>query len=145
MKKLDRLRKREFYKNKNSPKWERLNTAFLNKSEEEKQKYYSNIVSDLKTSNVSQWYSKVKRMSGQHEEVSEFTVDELLGLSDQVQAEKIADHYASVSQLYQPVTNQDFPEYLPSKFTPPKNTPAKVEKIIKSMNKKSAGVPGTSP
>ena len=70
-------------------------------------------MSDLKTSNVSQWYSKVKRMSGQHEEESEFTVDELLGLSDQDQAEKIADHYASVSQLYQPVTNQDFPEYLP--------------------------------
>ena len=78
LKRLDRLRKREFYKNKKSPKWEKLNRAFQIKSQEEKEKYYTNIVSDLKTSNVSQWFSKVKRMSGQEEDRSENTVDELL-------------------------------------------------------------------
>ena len=104
------------------------------------------MVSDLKTSNVSQWFSKVKRMSGQEENRSEYTVDELLGLSDQDQAEKIADHYAGISQLYKPVTDSDFPEYsVPPKVPPPKISPAKIEKIIKTMNKKSAGVPGDIP
>ena len=146
LKKLDRLRKREFYKNKKSSKWEKLNLAFQAKAETEKEKYYANMVSDLKTSNVSQWFSKVKRMSGQEETRSDFTVDELLGLSDQDQAEKIADHYAGISQLYKPVANSDFPEYsVPPKVPPQKITPAKIEKIIKTMNKKSAGVPGDIP
>ena len=124
----------------------KLNAAFLAKAEEEKRNYYSNIVSDLKTSNVSQWFSKVKRMSGQEDDRSDYTVDELEGLSDQQQADKIADHYAGISQLYQPVTNADFPEYSnPSKFSPPKISPSKIEKAIKTMNKKSAGVPGDIP
>ena len=146
LKKIDRLRKREFYKNKMSAKWEKLNQAFLIKSEEEKENYYANVVADLKTSNISQWYSKVKRMSGQTDSMSEVTVDDLIGLSDQDQAEKIADHYASVSQLYEPVKKEDFPEYsVPSTFSPPRVTASKVEKTIKSMNKKSAGVPGDLP
>ena len=146
LKKLDRLRKREFYKNKMSPKWKKLNQQFLDKSEEEKEKYFKNIVVDLKTSNISQWYSKVKRMSGHKDQISDFTVDELIGFSDQDQAEKIADHYASISQLYEPVTDLDYPEYaVPSNFSPPKVTCSKVEKTIKSMNKKSAGVPGDIP
>ena len=78
--------------------------------------------------------------------MSDFTVDELIGFSDQDQAEKIADHYASISQLYEPVTDSDYPEYaIPSNFSPPKVTCSKVEKTIKSMNKKSAGVPGDIP
>ena len=58
----------------------------------------------------------------------------------------IADHYAGISQLYAPVRNEDFPDYsTPSKFPPPKISPAKIEKAIKTMNKKSAGVPGDIP
>ena len=143
---LDRLRKREFYKNKRSAKWEKLNQEFLDKSDAEKEKYFTNIVSDLKTSNTSQWFSKVKRMAGQDEDATDYNVDELIGLSDQDQAEKIANHYASISQLYKPVTVQDYPEYaVPSKFSPPKVAPSKVEKTIKSMNKKAAQVPGDIP
>ena len=85
-------------------------------------------------------------MSGQEDDRSGYTVDELEGLSDQEQADKIADHYAGISQLYQPVTKADFPEYSdPSKFSPPKISPSKIEKAIKTMNKKSAGVPGDIP
>ena len=123
-----------------------MNEAFLKKAEEAKKTYYSNIVSDLKTSNVSQWYSKVKRMAGQGDDPPQYTVDELLGLSDQDQAEKIADHYASISQLYEPVKNSDYPEYtVPQKDAPPRITAAKIEKIVKSMNMKAAGVPGDIP
>ena len=70
IKRLDRLRKREFDKHKQSVKWTRLNKQFEEKCAEEKKKYYLNIVSDLKESNISQWYSKVKRMSGQYQNKS---------------------------------------------------------------------------
>ena len=146
LKRLDRLRKREFFKNKKSAKWEKLNQEFLDKSEREKEHYYSNIVSDLKTSNISQWYSKVKRMHGQDTEITNIAVDELIGLSDNEQAEKIADHYVSISNLYKPLETQDFPEYSnPLDFSPPKIKIAKVAKIIRGMNKKAAAVPGDIP
>ena len=60
LKKLERKMKREYVKHKQSKKWSFLNAAYLEKSEEEKAKYYENIVEDLKLSNPSQWYSKLR-------------------------------------------------------------------------------------
>ena len=85
-------------------------------------------------------------MSGPDGVTGDFSVDELIGLPDDAQAEKIADHYASISQEYKPVLADDFPEYAkPSNIAPPRVSRSKVEKLIKSMNKKSAGVPGDVP
>ena len=146
LKKLDRLRKREFFKHKRSAKWERLNQLFISKCEEEKRKYYSTIVSDLRDSNVSQWYSKVKRMSGLDQHNTDFVIDELSGMSEGEQAEAIANHYASISSLYKPIQTEKFQQFLENKkCSPPKVTPSKIEKIIRSMNKKSAAVPGDLP
>ena len=147
LKKLDRLRKREFYKHKKSEKWLRLNKQFHEKCKVEKEKYYENIVSDLKESNISQWYSKVKRMAGQlSPSVSpDSCIDELTGLSDQSQAEKIADHYASISNEYEPIRAEDFQEYGSGKFMPPRISVSKVVKVIKSMNKRAAAVLGDLP
>ena len=147
VKKLDRLRKREFLKHKKSKKWEVLNQMFQEKCKAEKEKYYDRIVSDLKESNISQWYSKVKRMAGQDQEKrADLTVDELIGLNDVEQAEKIADYYASISNLYESISDGDFPEYSDVKTScPPKISVSKVEKIIRGMNKKAAAVPGDLP
>ena len=83
---MDRKRKREFSKNQKSPKWILLNKMFEDKCDEEKENYYNNIVRDLKTSNTSQWYSKVKRMSGQELNQADLdTVEELSGLDDDQQ------------------------------------------------------------
>ena len=146
IKKLDRLRKREFFKNKKSLKWQKLNSEFLELCKKGKENYFTNIVQDLKESNTSQWFSKVKRMSGNFSDFAEITVDELIPYSDQDQAELIADHYASISQLYEPVSRDHFPEYLDmSKFKAPQVTCSQVEKVIKSMNKKAACVQGDVP
>ena len=153
LKKLDRLRKREFLKHKKSPKWESLNKSFQDKCKEEKQKYYSNIVCDLKQSNISQWYSKVKRMAG-HLSPSlspDNCVEELEGLTNQEQADKIADHlmmfalYANISNMYQPIRSEDFPEYKAGTHKPPRISVSKVVKVMKSMNKQAAAVPGDLP
>ena len=147
LKKLDRQVKREFLKNKNSLKWETLNLDFQNKCSKEKQRYYDNIVSDLKTSNPSKWYSKVKRMAGQNvDNKGNIMVDELIGLSDQDQAEVIADHYSAISNLYDPLDYNDFSDYLSNNCTaPPKVQPRKVHSIIKTMNMKAATVKGDIP
>ena len=60
---VDKLRKREYNKRKKSEKWKNLDKLFSERADQLKEHYYTNMVEDLKTSNVGQWYSKVKRMS----------------------------------------------------------------------------------
>ena len=146
IKRLDRLQKREFYKNHQSVKWKRINSEFLEKCSEEKEKYFTNIVSDLKTSNPSKWYSKLKRMTGQKPSESEINVSELDGIYDKLQAEIIADHYAVISNQYEPIRNEDFEEYMDfSSITPVIVEPEKIKKIINKMNHKAATVEGDLP
>ena len=146
VKKLDRLQKREFYKNHKSTKWKRMNEEFLQKCEAEKKKYFENMVSDLKTSDPSKWYSKLKRMSGQDKDRCETNVAELDGIYDKLQGEIIADHYAQISNIYEPINREDFKEYLDlSSFTPVTVDPEKVCKVIQKMNRKAATVEGDLP
>ena len=88
IKDLDRRCKREYSKNKKSVKWKSLNEEFKRKCAKGKTDYSKNIVNDLKLSNPSQWYSKIKRMSSQERE-SEIIVQELVGMSPKLQAKKL--------------------------------------------------------
>ena len=148
LKLLDRQRKREFSKNYKSKKWQELNEEFLRKCENERANYYSNMVHDLKISNPGQWYSKIKRMTGQDTRNQEITgIVELDGMENDQQMEAIADHYAKVSNLYEPVKNEHFVEYLQEnrQEKPPNIGPYLVYRSIKKMNKKSATLPGDLP
>ena len=142
LKKLDRLVKREFSKHKQSEKWVKLKEQFEAKSLIEKQRYFSNMVSDLKTSNPGQWYSKVKLMSGKSENQKQYIlVDELTGLNDIEQAECIAEHYSEISNQYEQVKKSDFPNFNPMVHggcAPPHVEPRKVYQVIQKMNKKAA-------
>ena len=85
-----------------------MNKEYEEKIKKAKHEYSENIVNDLKSSNVSQWYSKIKRMSS-HSEIrdQEIIVQELIGQSDQAQAEQIADQFAEISNLYSPLKSED--------------------------------------
>ena len=66
------------------------------------------MVQDLKTSNVKQWYSKVKRMSGQSQgKDAASLVQDLIGMSSSAQAELIADKFAEISSEYEPLNSKD--------------------------------------
>ena len=62
MKRLKRLKSREYHKNRKSGKWLELNKNYKKEVAKAKKKYYRQIIKDLKTSNVSQWFSKLKRL-----------------------------------------------------------------------------------
>ena len=62
VRKLKLLKGREFNKHRSSIKWANLDKLYKSFLQEAKQKYYKNIIKDLKTSNPSQWYSKLKRI-----------------------------------------------------------------------------------
>ena len=104
------------------------------------------MVSDLKTSNPGKWYSKLKRMSGQSSgKLQNILVDELTGLSDQEQAECIAQHYSEISNQYEQVQASDFTDYFNLESSPPNVEPLKVYQVIQKMNKNAATVPNDVP
>ena len=58
-------------------------------------------------------------MSGQNKSDDVINVTELDGIYDKLQAEVIADHYAEISNQFEPIKNEDFEEYLDlTKFSP---------------------------
>ena len=112
LKKLDRKRKKEFSRHYKSDLWSTLNEEFLEKCLKAKESYYKLMVSDLKESNPGKWHSKLKRMSGQEIDKQEnILVEELSGYSNKEQANMIAEHYADISNQYQPIKKDDFPQY----------------------------------
>ena len=149
LKALHRKVKKEYFRNKKSEKWTKLNQEYVERCLLEKEKYYQNIVEDLKTSNPSKWYSKVKRMCGQSDSNKVISVDELIGLSDQEQSERIAENYSQISNQYEQVKDSDFMQY----FNPtrhgvcdsPTIEPLKVYRVIEKMNKKAATVENDIP
>ena len=147
LKKLDRRRKNEYLKHKKSEKWKNLNEEFQKKSKYQKEVYYKTMVEDLKESSPGKWYSKVKRMSEvdptKEEQVS---VHKLMGISSQDQAEQIADEFASISNLYQPLKSEDLqmPSTKDSKPLP-LYEPLDIYNKIKSIKKKCSTVPGDIP
>ena len=140
--KLDRLRKREYNKRKKSPKWVKLTEIFNKRAKVLKEKYYENRVQELKSSNVSQWYSKVKRMSSIDQTKDDFVeVEELVDLPDQAQAEVIADSFAKISNLYKPLDLETIQVCQSDDSKPlPLFEPYQIYQKIKKMKKKSSTI-----
>ena len=140
LKQIDRNRKREYCRKKKSPKWKKLEEDFVKKSEKAKTDYSQNIVNDLKSSNQSQWYSKIKRMTS-HSIEEETAVVEFQGLSDQVQTERIADQFEQISNLYSPLKKDDIDvSNLVDDRPPPEINPYIVYLKIISHKKRTATV-----
>ena len=140
LKKLDRRRKREYIKHKKSKKWHFLNSKFEEKFSEEKEKYYTNIVEDLKISQPGQWYSKLKRMSSHDQAKSEEPIVlSFDGLSDQAQAEEIAKQFSQIANLYEPLKSEDIClDGIQNDKPYPWLEPYFVHKKIKSMKNNTA-------
>ena len=101
---LDRKRKREYNKRKKSDRWLELNKMFTERAEQLKVAYYKNRVEDLKTSNISQWYSKIKRMSDVDQTKESYVeIQDMADMSNQEQVEEIADQFAQISNQYEPL------------------------------------------
>ena len=147
LKKIDRKQKREYTKHKNSKKWKILNETYLKNCKEEKEKYYKNIVEDLKISQPGLWYSKLKRMSSHGQANNEVPiVQSFLGIPDQAQAEEIANQFSEISNIYEPLKTEDISLDNISNTKPyPCMEPFFVHQQIKKMKSNSATVVGDIP
>ena len=122
---MDRKRKRIYNKERRSPKWKHLDKLFKKEMKSAKAQFYLKSVAELKMSKPGQWYSCLKRITSHDQQKNQQTnVDEISHLSDQEQAEKIADKFSSIQNEYealqtddisiQPFEASDIPQFHPA-------------------------------
>ena len=146
LKKMDRKRKRIYRKERKSEKWSKMNKLFKKEVKSAKANFYKDQVADLKQKKPGQWYTCLKRISSfdqmKNDQVS---VDELNHLPDQQQAEKIAEKFASIQNLYDPLKTEDIsvPPFTDKDI--PQFHPAQVWFVLSRVNTNKATVPGDFP
>ena len=108
LRKLHRKKRREYNRNRKSRRYRRLQKLFESRQKEDKVKFKKRMIDDVMQAKSGQWYSKLKRITNFDQSKSEVTqVDEINHLSDQDQAEAIADSFSAISNEYQPVSRED--------------------------------------
>ena len=146
LKKMDRQRKRIYRKERRSEKWVKLNKAFKKEVNTAKANFYKNSVEDLKKKKPSQWYSSLKKMSSFDQlKNDEPVVDDISHMSDQDQAEQIAEKFASIPNSYESLQTDDISvPYFPVSDIP-QFQPAQVWFALSRMDVNKATVPGDFP
>ena len=111
-----------------------MHKTYKEQLEKAKNTYYRKKIRDLRTSHPRSWYQNIKKLMGNdsHEELIE--VESIKELTDLEQAEKIADKFAEVSNLYRPLQRDeiDFPAF--SKNDVPVINEKNVLEVLLSLN-----------
>ena len=101
LKAMDRRRKREYYKNRKSDKWHKLDKDFKTNVKTAKKEFYKKMMSDLTSKNTSKWYSSLKRMTAHDQHRNEnVIIQDIHHLSPKDQAQKLADHFSNIPNQY---------------------------------------------
>ena len=154
LKTIHRQKGREYNKRGKSKKYKILENSFKTKSEAAAEKYLRKNVDELKQTNPGKAYRIIKQMGAQPGDCSEgtsFTLPNHEGekLTDEQSAERIAQHFADISQQFPPLNISLLPECVTTKLesesTPPTIEDYEVYEKIKSAKKPLSGVPGDLP
>jgi hypothetical protein len=141
LKQMHRSMKREYYKHRRSPKYKKLKSKFKKMKRKAVKTFYSSFVSDLKTTDPARWYSMAKRI-GALDQMSngDIRVESLLNYNNKECAEKIAEHFAKISNEYSPVNLSQLPAFLPA-LPPPQVDEFDVYQRIKRIKKSKSTLP----
>ena len=138
LKVLHRQVQREFFKNRQSKKWKKLKSKFKKKKRKAVKLFYSKFVNELKETDPGRWYKMAKQIGAVDQmNGGDLIVEELEGLSSKESADVVAQHFAEVSNEYQPLNYTDLPTYLPGEKPPQVDEHAVYEKINKLKNTRS--------
>ena len=103
------------------------------------------MIDDVISSKSSQWYSKLKRLSNFDLKPEIIRVEQISQLSEQAQAEAIADNLSSVSNQYQPLQRDQITIPPFTSKDVPYNQPYKVRDHLEKIKINKATVPGDIP
>lgn len=103
--------------------------------------FFSDFVSDLKTTNPGKWYSMAKKI-GAVDQMSggEVSVESLSDLTNKECADKIAQHFSAISNEYDPIDLSQLPSYLPAP-PPPQVDEYEVYLRLKRLKKTKSTFP----
>ena len=117
LKQLHRKMQRAFHKDRKSQNYKSLKRKFKQMKRNAIKRFYEDFVTDLKSTNPAKWYSMAKQI-GAVDQLSlsqkEVKVAALAGLSNGQAAQKIAAHFAAISNEYSCIDNTQLPCYLPA-------------------------------
>ena len=119
LKQLHRTMQREFFRHRKSQKYRNLKSKFKKLKRRTLKEFYSNFVTDLKLSDPGRWYSMAKKIGAVDKMTGgDIQVQSLANLSNAQCSQKIAEHFATISQEYSPVDLNQLPCYLPAQQPP---------------------------
>ena len=115
LKQIHRAMQREYCKHRKSQKHKKLKSKFKKLKRKSVQTFYSDFVHNLKKSDPGKWYQMARKIGAVHQsETGAVQVESLSNLSNGECAQKIAEHYAAVSNEYLPIDLTQLPAYLPA-------------------------------
>ena len=156
LKKLDRLKMREYFKHGKSKKYDELKEKFSIRNKKAASEYLEKNVRALKDSDPGKAYATLKRMGaqpGDDLDDGNFSLIEHLeaNLTSKQSVEKIAEHFSRISQEYPPLKTDHLSQNVKDKLITrleanlPYLSRYKVEKMLQKAKKTKSGVPGDLP
>ena len=138
LKQLHRAMQREFYKNRKSRKHRKLKKKFKKLKKKSIKSFYSDFVSNLKLTDPGKWYAMAKKIGAINDvNGGDIKVESLSHLTNKECADKIAQHFAAVSNEYLPIDNTQLPCYLPAPPPPQVKEIDVYQRIIRIKKTKS--------
>ena len=155
LKTIHRRRQREYNKYGKSAKYKRLDAEFVLKYKLEAKKFIVKNVESLKECNPGKAFNTLKKLGARPGDCTDSGGFTLPGhssdkLTDQQSAERIADHFAEISNEFPPISVANLPGRVQSKLIldespPPEVSPEQVWEKMKKAKKPKSGVPGDLP
>ena len=154
LKKLHRRKQREYLKNGKSSKYDALTSQFQTKYRAAAEKYLRNKIDDLKLTKPGKAFQILKNLGAQPGDCTDgqtFTLPshQSDNLTDQQCADRIAEHFASISGEYQRLDKELLPSRVKRRLlehsTPPTISEYDCYKQIVKTNKPRSVVPGDLP
>ena len=154
LKRIDRLKNREYAKRGKSEKYKELEKKFKSTYRSEAGKYLNKNLDALKSSKPGQAYSILKKMGAQPGDCNDSNTfslpsHEAENLTEEESAERIATHFAEISQQFPPLDVSSLPQHVQDKLSCQDRAPVvseyEVYCKIKADKKPRSGVPNDLP
>ena len=141
LKQLHRGMQREFCKHRKSTKYKKLRSKFRKLKRKSVKTFYKDFVCNLKKSDPGKWYQMAKQIGAISEsERGDIRVESLTDFTNKQCAQKIAEHYAAISNEYAPIDSTQLPCYLPAP-PPPQVTEHDVYLRLNKIKKTKSTLP----
>ena len=146
LKKLQRRKSRLFRKNRHSEEYKKAKEKYEKKIIEAKKKFKTKTIDDVIQARSGQWYSKLQRITNFNQEKSNVVqVDEISHMSDQDQAEAIADSFSAISNEYETIKKDDISIPHFTKSSIPHLKPHIIRKYLQTIKTNKSTAPGDIP